>query len=110
MGNAKPLTGTGQAGQTPSRRVAQRSPASLQCRIRSNFGDIADADLKDISIFGCNIESEADWLQPGRFIAIRLDRTPPLQAIIRWARNGAAGLEFLREIPRDRQDWLALID
>ena len=110
MGQARNQQTATRGEPAPVRRKAQRSPVASTCRIRSAFGDIARAELKDISIHGCNIDSVADWLLPGRFIAIRIDSSQPLQAIVRWARKGSAGLEFLREIPADRDEWIRLID
>jgi hypothetical protein len=42
--------------------------------------------------------TEADWLRTGIFITVQLSADWSLQAIVRWARNGTGGVEFLRAI------------
>lgn len=109
MGRANLWADNSATQQAALRRKASRHAVSTPCRIRGSAGDIAGAQIRDLSEFGCNIACDAGWLRPGQFIAIRLDREPPLQAIVRWSRAGEAGLEFLRPIPADRREWHTLI-
>ena len=73
-------------------------------------GRTADAELTDLSLHGVRIASEAEWLRIGQFVSITLEEEPPVQAIVRWMRDGEAGMEFLRPIPSDRKAWRSLMD
>ena len=67
--------------------------------------------IADLSTHGCCLRSEADWLRLGSFVSISLGEDEPgLQAIVRWVRDGACGLEFLRPVPSDRPEWHELMD
>jgi len=73
-------------------------------------GESFETPLSDVSIFGCSIRRDATWIRPGRVLSLSLDGTAPIQAIVRWVSDGAAGMEFMREIPRERTEWHALLD
>lgn len=79
-------------------RKADRKPASGSVLIQSGSGEQISARLRDLSGYGCNLACEADWLRLGRFISIRIGSDCTIQAIVRWARDGATGVEFLRPI------------
>lgn len=83
-----------------------------QYRARLQFADGADneVELADISMHGCCIRSDADGLRIGRFVSIGIDEEPKLQAVIRWVRDGLAGMEFVRPIPPERDEWHDLMD
>ena len=83
----------------PLTRKGTRRPASSLVLVTSSHGDRAKALLRDISIYGCNLVSEAGWLRTGMFIGIRLNPERTAQAIIRWSREDTCGVEFLRPIP-----------
>ncbi len=68
------------------------------------------AELGDISTHGCSIRSDADWLRMGMFITVQLGEDASLEAIIRWVREDAAGLEFLRPISPDQLEWHARME
>ena len=96
----------GRLGDAPMRRKAARTPFSGKVMVSSDMGEQASVPLRNISPFGCNIVLDADWLRTGRFVSLRLSAHRSIQAIVRWARNGSAGLEFLRPIEMDEADWL----
>lgn len=73
-------------------------------------GLTAEAELNDLSVHGVRIASEAEWLRIGQFVSITLAEEPPVQAIVRWMREGEAGMEFLRPISSDRKAWRNLMD
>ena len=79
-------------------RKAERRPVTGAVVIQSNAGERTSARLRDISVYGCNLGCEADWLRMGRFITLRLGKDRTIHAIVRWARDGATGIEFLRPI------------
>ena len=88
-----------------TRRV-ERRPASAAVLVQSSHGDHAKARLRDISIYGCNVLCDAAWLRMGLFLSIRPADSEPIQAIVRWVRDGSCGVEFLRAIPHERAELL----
>ncbi len=90
----------------PARRKAERLPFSGKVVIRSSMGERTVATLGNISPFGCNLVSDAEWLRCGRFISVYPARDRAIQAIVRWKRDGSAGVEFLRPIDLAEVDWL----
>ncbi len=91
------------------RRSARRS-VWAQATIMSSRGLSADAELSDLSTHGLRVASEAAWLRVGQFVSIILEEDQPVQAIVRWMRDGEAGMEFLRPVPADRKAWHSLMD
>lgn len=89
-----------------TRRIVRR-PARGLVLVTSSHGDRAKAQLRDISIYGCNLISDETWLRTGMFISIRLNPERTVQAIVRWARNDTCGVEFLRPIPDAEADELS---
>lgn len=92
------------------RRREPRYAARIEANIETASGEIGTATLIDVSEHGCSIEAEADWLRNGRFLSIGLGKKPKLQAVVRWVRGGAAGMEFLRPIPPERTEWHESMD
>ena len=88
-------------------RRADRRAVSSNVVVQSNNGDRIGGQLRDISAYGCNLVCDADWLRIGRFISLRLSKEWTIQAIVRWTRDGATGVEFLRPISNGEADLLA---
>ena len=88
------------------RRIAERKPFNGKVVIESNLGDRTVATVRNISPFGCNLRSDAEWLKLGRFITLRLSVERSIQAIVRWVRDGSAGVEFLRPIDLAEAEWM----
>lgn len=82
----------------PLTRRAGRFLAHSRVTIRSNHGDRSKGFLRDVSVFGCSLQSDAVWLRTGMFVSIGLSGDWTIQAIVRWVRDGRAGVEFLRPI------------
>ncbi len=82
-----------------TRKATRHSVQGMLVAVRGSQGDRATAQLNDFSAFGCNIVSDAPWLRMGCFISLRLSDDVTVQAIVRWVRNGACGVEFLRPLP-----------
>jgi len=94
-------------GQT--RRKSFRIPAQAVAQLGSLDGEIIPVVIGDLSTHGCFVRSTSGWLRVGRFVSVSLGDDPPLRAIVRWVREEAAGLEFLRPIPMERSEWHALM-
>lgn len=92
------------------RRRETRVSASYQAILQFSEGVSDEVQLADISTHGCCVRSDAEGLRIGRFVAIGIEQEPMLQAVIRWVRDGAAGMEFLRPIPPEQREWHELMD
>lgn len=93
-----------------NRRKVARSPAEVTASVRSSQGDEAVVRIADVSTHGCSVRGDLPWLRNGAFVAIGLGDGPALSAIVRWMRDGSAGMEFLRPVPSDRTEWQMLIN
>jgi hypothetical protein len=87
------------SGRIERTRKADRKIASGSILVESAAGQSQAALLRDISSHGCSVRASAEWLRLGKFVTLRLSKTRQFQAVVRWTRDGAAGLEFLRPIP-----------
>ncbi|MGH6787849.1 MAG: PilZ domain-containing protein [Novosphingobium sp.] len=99
------VSGAGSASQ-PDRRRIERHTARGEIGIASSSGERASAHVNDVSAYGCNLESGAAWLRSGRFITLHAGERA-IQAVVRWAREGTAGVEFLRPIAAADETALA---
>ena len=82
----------------PNTRRTARRIAGTVATVRTSGGERSRARIRDVSVFGCSIVTEAEWLRTGIFITLQLSPEWSLQAIVRWARDGTGGVEFLRAI------------
>jgi len=89
-------------GAEPERRRESRADCTVPPRASAMLTMAAKAPcpahVSDVSIHGCCVETAAEWLRPGRFVAITLADGAALESIVRWSGNGLAGLEWLRPI------------
>ena len=86
------------ASPRPNTRRVSRRIAEAVAVIRSSQGERARARVRDVSVFGCSLVSDAAWLRSGMFIAVQLNNEWTIQAVVRWVRDGVCGVEFLRPI------------
>jgi PilZ domain len=93
-----------------TRRREPRFSTWHDARLENAHGDSATVLLAEVSLHGCRIRADQPWLRTGAFVAISLAEGPGLQAIVRWVRDGAAGMEFLRPIPDHCSQWHELMD
>ena len=94
----------------PERRKVSRYPTEVTALLRAASGDQAEVRIADVSTHGCSVRGEAAWLRVGIFLSIGFDEEPGLQAVVRWIRDGSAGMEFLRPVPPESKEWHALIN
>ena len=95
--------------QDEARRVARRR-TSIGITIVSARGTEAPAIIRDISAHGCSIAGNADWMKPGGFLYLRPHGEAAVTGIVRWIREGAAGIEFVRPLARGDGGLASLID
>ncbi len=93
-----------------NRRREPRFATWFDAHIENARGDSAKVLLAEVSMHGCRIQADQAWLRVGGFVAIRIENGEALPAIVRWVREGAAGMEFLRPIPAEYSEWHDLMD
>jgi hypothetical protein len=99
--------------ETPARDSRRREPRFatwFDAVLENAHGDNASVLLAEVSLHGCRIRAEEPWLRTGAFVTIGIEDGARLQAIVRWVRDGAAGMEFLRPIPSECSEWHDLMD
>ena len=97
--SAKPeIAKLDQLAQQPNKRRVTRRIAGAVATARTAGGERSRALIRDVSVFGCSLVTDADWLRTGIFITVELSADWSIQAIVRWARDGVGGVEFLRAI------------
>ncbi|HMP56643.1 MAG TPA: PilZ domain-containing protein [Novosphingobium sp.] len=92
------------------RRKTERVTAQAEAWLASMQGDGMTVWLGDASTHGCSVRCAAPWLRTGRFVTITLGEEAAVQAIVRWTRDGVAGMEFLRPIEPSMREWNRLIE
>jgi hypothetical protein len=91
------------------RRKVARTEVTGEARVETSSGESALAQLRDFSPFGCNLRSDAEWLRANRFVTIEFSTKESVQAIVRWSRDGSAGVEFLRPLAHDSAEAIAAV-
>ncbi len=86
------------ASARPNTRRVSRRIAEAVATIRSSSGERIRARVRDVSVFGCSLVCDATWLRTGMFVTVQLTSDWSIQAVVRWARDGMGGVEFLRPI------------
>lgn len=82
----------------PNTRRVTRRIAEAIATVKGSQGSRSRARVRDVSIFGCSLASDADWLRTGMFVSVQVAADWTIHAVVRWARNGVCGVEFLRPI------------
>ena len=82
----------------PNTRRVSRRIAEAVATIRSSSGERSQARIRDVSVFGCSLACDTAWLRTGIFLTLQLTDDWSIQAVVRWARDGVGGVEFLRPI------------
>ena len=95
--------------RTEARRVARRL-SSIEVTIASAQGAETPVVIRDISTHGCSIGWNADWMKPGGFVYLRAAGGAAVTGIVRWTREGAAGIEFVRPLAPGGGGLASLID
>ncbi|WP_156840498.1 PilZ domain-containing protein [Novosphingobium aquimarinum] len=93
-----------------NRRREPRFNAVSDATITNMTGKTASTLLIDISLHGACIRCDAAWLRPGSFVKIAITEDDELDAVVRWVRDGSAGMEFLNPVPANREAWRAMMD
>ena len=99
-----------QVDAATDRRRGPRHAIRAKAWLQSSGGKREQVAVIDVSSHGCAVNVEAAWLRAGSFVTVGIGEAPGLRAIIRWVRDGGAGMEFLGPIPPDRGEWHDLMD
>ena len=75
-----------------------RQLADAVVSVTASSGEHTEAAIRNVSVHGCNLQSDEPWLRMGRFITIGFGSERSVQGIVRWVRDGSTGVEFLRPI------------
>jgi hypothetical protein len=86
------------ASPRPNTRRVSRRIAEAVATIRASNGERCRARIRDVSVFGCSLACDAAWLRAGMFVTVQLTSDWSIPAVVRWAREGMGGVEFLRPI------------
>ena len=81
------------------RRRDARSTVPTDAEIEVDPGALTEAKIASLSIHGCEVRNAPHDIHVGQFIAIRLAGLARISGIVRWARDGSAGVEFAHAIP-----------
>ncbi len=93
----------------PRTRKAPRRAVDAQAVMRTSGGDELLADLRDVSIHGCNVVVSGDAPRMGSFVTLSIGSARPVQGVVRWTRETTAGIEFLRPLRADLEEWTDLV-
>lgn len=93
----------------PRTRKAPRRTIDAQAILRTSAGEELLADLRDASIHGCNVVVSGPAPRMGSFVSLRIGSARPVQGVVRWTREATAGIEFLRPLGADLEEWMDLI-
>ena len=93
------------ASQQPRREGRVRVKADAA--IGKHGADMNRACLQGLSPHGCNVRTGTSAFGVGEFVIIRFDGTPGIKGIVRWVRDGEAGIEFTSSLDNAVVDRLA---
>jgi hypothetical protein len=77
----------------PHAERQERRPVRMHGYVALDDGSIAEAVLVDLSYDGCSIETAAD-LRVDQPVTLSVLRRGAVEAVVRWASDGRAGLHF----------------
>jgi hypothetical protein len=98
------------SGKQPDRRKAARRRVQTFAVLETMKGDRIEGELADLSMLGCAVKAPVDTLGIGRFVSFGIKGEPSLQGIVRWVRDGTAGIEFLQPVPTELTAYQKLIN
>lgn len=91
------------------RRVVRKA-SNVDVTMKSAQGEETPVVLGDISSHGCSVGRNADWLKQGVFVWLQAGGEAAVIGIVRWIREDAAGIEFVRPLTPGGYGLASLID
>lgn len=83
---------------TADRRGEGRHLIDKDVEIQDCADTSSAATIQDVSVQGCNIRCIPCDIRIGQYVVIKLAGLSSIHGIVRWARDGSAGIEFLHTI------------
>lgn len=85
----------------PGGRKSRAPRIEVQGRARIRIGEaVHNVDIRDLSQGGIKVALD-ETLRTGEDAIITIEDMHPVKGIVRWSRDGMAGLSFIRRIPFD---------
>lgn len=113
MPEGEPIALSMESGQGAEGRKLVRHPVKLSCQISSDHAS-GGGQVIDLSTGGCKVESE--WRHaPGEYLCMNLQSLAPDRpvaialAVVRWSREQAFGVEFIRMEPVQQERLRLLV-
>lgn len=89
-------------------RTAERRHVEMRyTSVRRRGGKPIDARLRDISLYGCRVDSSVT-MRPGTQLMLHFPTGAPVAATVMWSDAGITGCKFDTPIARDMVRALAL--
>jgi PilZ domain-containing protein len=82
-------------------RRRERRPIDIRGHLMRAGGHVHAIELMDLNPGGCGIRTQTE-LEPGEDVKLSVLGREPMAAIVRWCRNGRAGLDFEGALERPR--------
>ena len=83
-----PLRNFDFAGSAPDRRREQRVGAPVKATLAVSGKAPCPAQVSDVSLYGCCVQTALECLRPGRLVAVTLEGGPAWESIVRWTGSG----------------------
>jgi len=97
-----PLRNFDFTGAQPDHRRKQRVGAPVAAMLTMSGKAPCPAQVSDVSLYGCCVQTAIEYLRPGRLVTVALEGGPAWESIVRWTGSGVAGVEWLRPVAPDR--------
>lgn len=82
-------------------RLSARHTVLLQARCRKTRWNVFPVELADISQGGCCIVGSGESFARGEAVQLRIAHLKPIEAQVRWLREGRVGVEFRAPLPSE---------
>ncbi|WP_298335390.1 PilZ domain-containing protein [uncultured Erythrobacter sp.] len=79
-------------------RQINRKLITLHGRYSTGLGEPQDVTLRDLSPGGCRFELSSKKMAPGAPLQIFVGSTGPHRAVVKWIKDGEAGVNFLQPL------------
>lgn len=87
------------AGLAPAAGLPKRDPrrpVEMVAHVLRDGGKVVDVAVLDLSYAGCQVKTP-EYLWPGEQIQFSIPRRGAIEAVVRWCKDGTAGLAFAAE-------------
>ncbi|MCJ1959807.1 PilZ domain-containing protein [Novosphingobium mangrovi (ex Hu et al. 2023)] len=82
----------------PGDRLSGRHEVLLSARCRKSPWKVFDVEIGNLGAGGCSILRSRESFAQGEEVTLRFAHLKPRKARVRWVRDGAVGIEFVRAL------------